>query len=385
MTAYILRRLLLMIPTLFGVLFVSFVVVQFAPGGPVERVIAVLSGADTGAGARTGSGGGDLNRGLAGPGGLNDVSSKYRGGQGLDPELIKRLEVQFGFDKPVHERFFKMLWDYTRFDFGKSYFRDVSVLQLIREKLPVSISLGLWLTLLTYLISIPLGIRKAVQDGSRFDVATSGVIIIGYAIPGFLFGVLLIILFASTNKFPIGLTIGGEFYGFHIGCSCFPLRGLHSDGAASMSWGEWIGDYFWHLTLPLIAMGLSAFATMTLLTKNSFLDEIRKQYVLTARAKGCTTRQVLYGHVFRNAMLIVIAGFPGAFVHAFFTGSLLIETIFSLNGLGYLSFDSVLNRDYPVVFATLYIFSIIGVVVNLISDLTYTWIDPRIDFETREV
>jgi len=387
MTAYIIRRLLLMIPTLFGIMFVSFVIVQFAPGGPVERVIAVLSGADTGAGARTGgSPGGDFgSRGLPGPGGLNDVSSKYRGAQGLDPEFIKRLEVQFGFDRPVHERFFKMLWDYVRFDFGKSYFRDVSVLQLIGEKLPVSISLGLWLTLLTYLISIPLGIRKAVQDGSRFDVATSGVIVVGYAIPGFLFAVLLIVLFASTNKFPIGLTIGGEFYGFHIGCQCFPLRGLHEDGAASMSWGQWIGDYFWHLALPIIAMGTSAFATMTLLTKNSFLDEIRKQYVLTARAKGNNERQVLYGHVFRNAMLIVIAGFPGTFVHAFFAGSILIETIFSLDGLGLLGFESVLNRDYPVVFATLYIYALIGLVVNLIADLTYTLVDPRIDFETREV
>jgi microcin C transport system permease protein len=278
-----------------------------------------------------------------------------------------------------------MLWNYIRFDFGKSYFRDVSVLQLVGEKLPVSISLGIWLTLMTYLISIPLGIRKAVRDGSRFDVATSGVIIIGYAIPGFLFAILLIVLFAGGNSFPIGLTIGGEFYGFHIGCSCFPLRGLHSDGAASMSWGAWIVDYFWHLALPIISMGLAAFATMTLLTKNSFLDEIRKQYVLTARAKGNSERQVLYGHVFRNAMLIVIAGFPSTFVHAFFTGSLLIETIFSLDGLGLLSFESVLNRDYPVVFATLYIFALVGLVVNLISDLTYTLVDPRIDFETREV
>lgn len=376
-----------MIPTLFGIMFVSFVVVQFAPGGPVERVIAVLSGADTGAGARTGaSSGGDFgSRGQPAGGSFDDTSLKYRGAQGLDPEFIKRLEQQFGFDKPAHERFFKMLWDYIRFDFGKSYFRDVSVLQLIGEKLPVSISLGLWLTLLTYMISIPLGIRKAVQDGSKFDVLTSGVIIIGYAIPGFLFAILLIVLFAGGNSFPIGLTIGGEFYGFHLGCSCFPLRGLHSDDAASMSWAAWIVDYFWHLALPIISMGLAAFATMTLLTKNSFLDEIRKQYVLTARAKGNGERQVLYGHVFRNAMLIVIAGFPGAFVHAFFTGALLIETIFSLDGLGLLSFESVLNRDYPVVFATLYIFALVGLVVNLISDLAYTWVDPRIDFETREV
>ena len=261
-----------------------------------------------------------------------------------------------------------MLWNYARFDFGKSYFRDVSVLQLIGEKLPVSMSLGIWMTLLTYLISIPLGIRKAVMDGSRFDTWTSGVIIIGYAIPGFLFAILLIILFA-----------GGSFF------DLFPLRGLTSDNWAQLPWWRKIIDYFWHLTLPIISMMLGAFATMTLLTKNSFLDEIRKQYVLTAKAKGCASRQVLYGHIFRNAMLIVIAGFPGAFVHAFFSGSLLIETIFSLDGLGLLGFESVLNRDYPVVFATLYIFALIGLLVNLISDLAYTWIDPRIDFETREV
>ena len=266
------------------------------------------------------------------------------------------------------ERFALMVWNYARFDFGKSYFRDVSVIQLIGEKLPVSISLGLWLTLLTYMISIPLGVRKAVADGSRFDTWTSVVIIIGFAIPGFLFAILLIILFA-----------GGSFLNW------FPLRGLTSDGWSNFPWYWKIIDYFWHLTLPLIAMGLGAFATMTLLTKNSFLDEIRKQYVMTARAKGCTEHQVLYGHIFRNAMLIVIAGFPGAFIHAFFSGSLLIETIFSLDGLGLLSFESVLNRDYPVVFGNLFIFSLVGLVVGLISDLTYMWIDPRIDFEAREV
>jgi microcin C transport system permease protein len=370
MAAYIVRRLLFMIPTLLGILFVSFIVVQFAPGGPVERVIAQLSGADTGASSRiSGSPGGDFGaRGQAqGASQLDAVNSKYRGAQGLDPEFIKKLEIQFGFDKPAYERFFLMLWNYARFDFGKSYFRDVSVLTLVKEKLPVSMSLGIWMTLVTYLISIPLGIRKAVSDGSRFDVWTSGVIIVGYAIPGFLFAILLIILFA-----------GGSFF------DLFPLRGLTSDYWAQLPWWKKVLDYFWHLTLPLISMGLSAFATMTLLTKNSFLDEIRKQYVLTARAKGCTQHQVLYGHIFRNAMLIVIAGFPGAFVHAFFSGSLLIETIFSLDGLGLLGFESVLNRDYPVVFATLYIFALIGLVVNLISDLTYTWIDPRIDFETRE-
>ena len=370
MSAYIIRRILFMIPTIFGIMLVSFVVVQFAPGGPVERVIAQLSGNDTGATSRiSGSAGGDFgSRGALQSGGQMDVNSKYRGAQGLDPAFIKSLEKQFGFDKPAYERFFLMLWNYVRFDFGKSYFRDVSVLQLIREKLPVSISLGIWMTLLSYLISIPLGIRKAVRDGSQFDVWTSGVIIVSYAIPGFLFAILLIILFA-----------GGSFF------NIFPLRGLTSDGWAQFPWWEKILDYFWHLTLPIVSMSLAAFATTTLLTKNSFLEELRKQYVLTARAKGCSERQVLYGHIFRNAMLIVIAGFPGAFVSAFFAGSLLIETIFSLDGLGLLSFESVLNRDYPVVFANLYIFALVGLVVGLISDLTYTWIDPRIDFETREV
>src|SRR6478736_1757684 len=354
MTAYIARRILLMIPTLLGILFVSFVVVQFAPGGPVERVIAQLSGADTGGSSRI-SGGGDFAQrapGQLGAGG-DAINSKYRGAQGLDPDFIKKLEKQFGFDKPAPERFALMVWNFARFDFGKSYFRDVSVIQLIKEKLPVSMSLG---------------IRKAVMDGSRFDTWTSAVIIIGFAIPGFLFAILLIILFA-----------GGSFF------NIFPLRGLTSDGWSQFPWYWKILDYFWHITLPLISMALGAFATMTLLTKNSFLDEIRKQYVMTARAKGCSERQVLYNHVFRNAMLIVIAGFPGAFIHAFFSGALLIETIFSLDGLGLLGFESVLNRDYPVVFGTLFIFSLVGLVVNLISDLAYMWVDPRIDFEAREV
>jgi microcin C transport system permease protein len=370
MTAYIVRRILFMIPTIFGIMLVSFAVVQFAPGGPVERVIAQLSGADTGATSRiSGSAGGDFGaRGPIRGGGQMDLNSKYRGAQGLDPEFIKNLEKQFGFDKPAYERFFLMLGNYLRFDFGKSYFRDVTVLELIKEKLPVSISLGIWMTLISYLISIPLGIRKAVRDGAPFDVWTSSVVIVGYAIPGFLFAILLIILFA-----------GGSFW------QIFPLRGLTSDGWSQFPWWEKILDYFWHLTLPIVSMGLAAFATMTLLTKNSFLEELRKQYVLTARAKGCSEQQVLYGHIFRNAMLLVIAGFPSAFIGAFFAGSLLIETIFSLDGLGLLSFESVLNRDYPVVFANLYIFALVGLVVNLISDLTYTWIDPRIDFETREV
>ncbi|GLS31569.1 microcin C transport system permease protein [Mesorhizobium albiziae] len=365
MGAYILRRILLMIPTLFGIMAVSFAVIQFAPGGPVEQVIAKLQNPGGGGDALSG-GGGD-----AGGGGNFDAggeSSRYRGAQGLDPEFIAKLEKQFGFDKPPLERFFGMLWNYVRFDFGESFFRKISVLDLILEKMPVSISIGLWITLLSYLISIPLGIRKAVSDGSTFDVWTSGVVIVGYAIPGFLFAIMLMVLFA-----------GGSFYDW------FPLRGLVSENFSDLPWYEKIVDYFWHLTLPLAAMVLSAFATTTLLTKNSFLDEIRKQYVVTARAKGLSERRVLYGHVFRNAMLIVIAGFPGAFISAFFTGSLLIENIFSLDGLGLLGYKSILDRDYPVVFATLYIFSLMGLFVTLISDLIYTWIDPRIDFERRDV
>ncbi|MGY2048197.1 microcin C ABC transporter permease YejB [Methylobacterium sp. JK268] len=364
MANYILRRLLLMIPTILGIMLISFVIVQFAPGGPVERVLAQLQGQS--AMSRVTGGGGDLAGGAAPRGGGGEANSRYRGAQGLDPAFIKRLEQQFGFDKPAPERFAKMLWDYARFDFGKSYFRDVSVLQLIREKLPVSITLGLWMTLISYAVSIPLGIRKAVRDGTPFDVWTSGVVIVGYAIPGFLFAILLIVLFA-----------GGSFL------QIFPLRGLTSEGWNTFPLWQKVTDYVWHITLPIVSMALGAFATSTLLTKNSFLDEIRKQYVLTARMKGLSERQVLYGHVFRNAMLIVVAGFPGAFISAFFAGSLLIETIFSLDGLGLLSFESIVNRDYPVVFANLYIFSLVGLVVNLISDLTYSWIDPRIDFESR--
>jgi microcin C transport system permease protein len=368
MAAYIVRRLLLMIPTILGIMAVSFIVVQFAPGGPVERVIAQLQGTDVSATARISGGTGDFAGGQQSGAGDAALNSKYRGAQGLDPAFIAELEKQFGFDKPPLQRFVLMLWNYARFDFGESYFRDVSVLALIGEKLPVSISLGLWMTLISYAISIPLGIRKAVRDGSTFDVWTSGVIIIAYAVPGFLVAIFLIVFFA-----------GGTFFDW------FPLRGLTSDGWAAMSWPERIADYFWHLVLPLTAMALAAFATTTLLTKNSFLDEIRKQYVVTARSKGLTEREVLYGHVFRNAMLLVISGFPGAFISAFFAGSLLIETIFSLDGLGLLGYESVINRDYAVVFATLYIFSLIGLFVQLISDLTYTWIDPRIDFESREV
>ena len=369
MLAYILRRIALMVPTILGIMLVSFVVVQFAPGGPVERVIAQLTGDDVSATARVSGQGSDFSGGASVPGGGMDASaSKYRGAQGLDPKFIKELEKQFGFDKPAHERFLLMIWNYAQFNFGRSYFRDIQVLDLIGEKLPVSISLGLWMTLLTYLISIPLGISKAMRDGSRFDMWTSAVIIVGYAVPSFLFAILLIILFA-----------GGSFLDW------FPLRGLTSDNWAQLSWPERIMDYGWHLVLPLTSMVLGAFATMTLLTKNSFLEEIRKQYVTTARMKGLGERKVLYGHVFRNAMLIVIAGFPSAFISAFFTGSLLIETIFSLDGLGLLGFESVLNRDYPVVFGTLYIFSLAGLIIGLVSDLTYMMVDPRIDFETRDV
>jgi len=360
-----------MIPTIFGIMAVTFAVIQFAPGGPVEQVIAKLQGTDISATARIGgSGGGDFEGQGTGASSTGDaeISSKYRGAQGLDPEFIKSLEKQFGFDKPPLERFGLMLWNYARFDFGDSFFRDISVIDLMKEKLPVSISLGLWMLLISYMISIPLGIRKAVQDGSSFDVWTSGVIIVAYAVPGFLVAIFLVVFFA-----------GGSFFDW------FPLRGLHSENASDMSWPAYIADYFWHLALPLFSMALAAFATSTILTKNSFLDEIRKQYVVTARAKGLTERQVLYGHVFRNAMLIIIAGFPGAFISAFFAGSLLIETIFSLDGLGLLGFESILNRDYAVVFATAYIFGLMGLVVQLISDITYTLVDPRIDFESREV
>ena len=370
MGAYILKRILLMIPTLLGIMLLTFAVIQFVPGGPVEQVIARMQGTDTDSTGRisgnTGqeAGGGQQQQG----GGGDGTAFKYRGAQGLDPEFIKDLERQFGFDKPAHERFLLMMGNYLTFDFGDSYFRDRSVVSLIVEKMPVSISLGLWLTLVQYLVSIPLGIRKAVHDGSRFDIWTSGVIIVGYAIPSFIFAIMLIVLFA-----------GGSYF------SLFPLRGLTSDNFENLSIVGKIADYAWHLALPLFAMAIGSFATMTMLTKNSFLDEIRKQYVTTARAKGLTDNQVLYGHVFRNAMLLVISGFPGAFIGAFFAGSILIETIFSLDGLGYLFYKAALDRDYPIVFANLYIFTLVGLVVQLISDLTYTWIDPRIDFEKRDV
>lgn len=362
---YILRRILLMIPTVFGIMAISFLITQFAPGGPVEQALANLSGQNTSMVERiSGSDAGDF----AAQPTQRQGGSAYRGSQGLAPELVERIEKQFGFDKPPLERFVMMLWNYLRFDFGDSYYRDISVIDLIKEKMPVSISLGLWMTLIAYGISIPLGIKKAVTDGSRFDVWTSTIVIIGYAVPGFLVAIALIILFA-----------GGSFW------SIFPLRGLHSSGAANWPFHLWLLDYLWHLVLPVIAMGLGAFATTTLLTKNSFIDEIGKQYVTTARAKGLSENQVLYRHVFRNAMMLIIASFPAAFVGAFFGGSLLIETIFSLDGLGLLGFVSVVSRDYPVVFATLYIFSLLGLVISLLSDLAYMWVDPRLDFESREV
>ncbi|USG61734.1 microcin C ABC transporter permease YejB [Sneathiella marina] len=366
MFAYILRRLLLMIPTLFGIMVLNFVVIQFAPGGPIEQIIAEIQGTAVGATSRIGgSASGDAAGGTATTS-LGGESS-YRGAQGLDPEFIKELEVQFGFDKPAYERFFLMMKNYLVFDFGTSYFRDESVVNLVIEKLPVSISLGLWTTLLVYMISIPLGVAKAVRDGSRFDVWTSSLVIIGNAIPSFLFAVALIVLFA-----------GGSYWDW------FPLRGLTSENWDQMSLFGKVTDYLWHITLPVAAMVIGGFAALTQLTKNSFLDQISQQYVLTARAKGLSENRVLYGHVFRNAMLIVIAGFPSAFIGILFTGSLLIEVIFSLDGLGLLGFEAAINRDYPVIFATVYVFALLGLIMNLIGDLTYTLIDPRIDFEARE-
>jgi len=386
MAAYLIKRLLLIIPTMIGVLTITFLLTQFAPGGPVERTLARIYGHDVSATSRIGGGGGDwiadAQRGLQPGQGADSAGSRYRGAQGLDQRFIKQLEQQFGFDRPWYERYFKLLYDFARFDLGKSYFRDVTVIELIKEKLPVSISLGLWMMLLTYAVAIPLGIRKAVRDGEPFDTWTSGVLVLGYAIPGFLFAVLLIILFAGASFF-----------------QWFPTRGLHSDewtrflkpyglidGAVACAIRPaCLVDYFWHLTLPLTAMAVGAFTTMAFLTKNSFLDEIRKQYVITARAKGLSETRVLYGHVFRNAMLIVISGIPSAFVTAFFTGSLLIEQIFTLDGLGLLGFESLINRDYPVVFATVYIYGLMGMLLHLLSDFIYTLVDPRIDFETREV
>lgn len=364
MAAYILRRLLLIIPTLFGILTINFLIVQAAPGGPVEQTIANLQGLNTSATARfDGSAQSDLSGGSPSA----TESSTYRGGRGLDPQLVKQIEAQFGFDKPAHERFFQMLKNYLVFDFGESLFSGKKVTDLIIEKLPVSISLGLWTTLITYLVAVPLGIKKAVRDGTPFDVWSSSVIIIGYAIPNFLFAILLIVLFA-----------GGTYF------SWFPLRGLTSPDFDQLSvWGQ-IKDYFWHITLPVLVSVIGSFATLSMLTKNSFLDEINKQYVITARAKGLSENQVLYGHVFRNAMLLIIAGMPAALIGIFFTGSMLIEVIFSLDGIGLLGYEAVIKRDYPVIFGTLYIFTLIGLLLKLVSDLTYVAVDPRIDFESRE-
>ncbi|MCB1681501.1 MAG: microcin C ABC transporter permease YejB [Rhodospirillales bacterium] len=367
MVSYVLKRLLLMIPTIFGILLISFIIIQFVPGGPVERMIAQLQGHDTSATSRFAGGGqGDVSS--TGPGSASGgaETSQYRGAQGLDPEFIKKLEKMYGFDKPAHERFALMIKNYLTFNLGESYYRDVDVLSLILEKMPVSISLGLWTFILIYTISIPLGIRKAVRDGSGFDMWTSAVIFVGYAIPAFVMGIFLIVIFA-----------GGRYF------SWFPLRGLTSDGWENMSFFDWALDYLWHLVLPVTSMVIGGFASLTMLTKNSFLDEISKHYVLTARAKGLTEKQVLYGHVFRNAMLIVIAGFPAAFVAIFFTSNMLIEIIFSLDGLGLLSYQSVINRDYPVVLGTLYFFGLISLVMHLVRDLVYVWVDPRIDFSSR--
>ncbi len=368
MLAYIIRRLMLIVPTIIGIMVINFVVIQFAPGGPVEQVIAEIQGTATDATERFTGGGGDFEqtRDLDPGGGANE--SKYRGAQGLDPEFIAEIEKQFGFDKPAHERFLLMMYNYVRFDFGESYFRDRKVVDLIIEKLPVSLTIGVWTLLITYAVCIPLGIAKAVRDGSRFDIISSGIVICGFAIPNFLFGVLLIVLFA-----------GGRYFDW------FPLRGLVSQDFDTLSLPEKIVDYFWHITLPLVSMLVSGFAVLTNLTKNSFLDEINKVYVLAAKAKGLTQGQVLYGHVFRNAMLIVIAGLPGAFIGVFFAGALLIETLFSLDGLGLLGFEAIINRDYPIVFGTLFMLSLIGLFLQLISDIVYTLVDPRIDFEARRV
>ena len=366
MTAYIIRRLLLVIPTLLGIMIINFAIVQIVPGGPVEQMIAQMSGNAVESTARfSGAGEGDnLNS-------INTIESSnfdsnYRGAQGLDPDIIKEIEEMYGMNKPAHIRFFEMIKNYTTFNFGESFFRDQKVIDLVIDKLPVSISLGLWTTFLVYLISIPLGIRKAIKDGSKFDITSSTIITIGYAIPNFLFAVILIVFFA-----------GGRYY------DIFPLRGLVSENFEDLSFILKIKDYFWHLTLPLLAMIVSGFAGLTFLTKNSFLDQINQQYVMTARSKGLSENKVLYGHVFRNAMLIVIAGFPSAFIGILFSSSLFIEVIFSLDGLGLLGYEAALTRDYPVIFATLYFFSLLGLIMGILGDIMYFIIDPRIDFEAR--
>jgi microcin C transport system permease protein len=358
MGAYLVRRLLLVIPTLFGIIAINFVVVQFAPGGPVEQMISELKGRGSGVmGRMTGAGAVET---------MPTENDSYRGGRGLDPHVLVDIRKMFGFDKPASERFVLMLRDYLTFDFGRSFFRDKPVIQLIREKMPVSISLGLWSTLLVYFVSIPLGIAKAVRDGSRFDVASSAAVLIGYAVPGFLFAILLVVLFA-----------GGSFVQW------FPLRGLHSEGSEAWSMPARILDYLWHMVLPTVALVVGGFAGLTVLTKNCFMEEIRKQYVVTARAKGAGEQRILYRHVFRNAMLLIVAGFPSAFIGILFSSALLVEIIFSLDGLGLLGFESAMRRDYPVMFGTLYIFTLLGLLMQIVGDLLYTVVDPRIDFEAR--
>ena len=362
MSAYLLRRLLLVVPTLFGIILINFAVAQFAPGGPVQQVLAeIRTGANQSLGRAAGSGEGDTRAPRT-----QDGGSAYRGARGLDPAVVAEIERAFGFDKPAHERFWIMLSGYLRFDLGRSLFRDRPVWELVVEKMPVSISLGLWSTLIIYLVSIPLGIRKAVRDGSRFDVWTSAAVLVGYAIPGFLFAVMLVVLFA-----------GGSFLQW------FPLRGLATSGSEAWPFWQRVADYAWHMALPTIALVIGGFAGLTMLTKNAFLDEIGKQYVLTARAKGAGESRVLYGHVFRNAMLLIVAGFPAAFIGILFTGALLVEIIFSLDGLGLLGFEAAIRRDYPVMFGTLYVFTLLGLVMQIVSDVCYTLVDPRIDFEAR--
>ena len=371
MFKYIIKRLLLIVPTLFGVMLVNFAIIQAAPGGPVEQAISKLRGLDSAFGDRFSGGKSDF---AAGNSNFNSANNhvhssggvEYLGARGIDPEIIERIEKLYGFDKPASERFWDMLKNYSKLDFDNSFYRDSNVIELIVEKLPVSISLGIWTTLLVYLISIPLGIAKAARNNSKFDIATSFVIIIGYAIPAFLFAVLLIVLFA-----------GGSYW------QIFPLRGLVSDNFEDLTTLGKIADYFWHLALPVTAMVIGGFASLTMLCKNSFLEEISKQYVLTAKAKGCTEKKILYGHIFRNAMIIVIAGFPSAFIGILFTSSFLVEIIFSLDGLGLLAFESTISRDYPVIFGSLFIFTLLGLVLNLVGDIVYVMVDPRIDFERR--
>ena len=357
MAAYLLRRLLLVIPTLLGIIAINFAVVQFAPGGPVEQMIAELRGRGSVTSRMTGAGASE-----AMPAG----DSTYRGARGLDPSVVADIRKMFGFDKPAPERFLLMLRNYLSFDFGRSFFRDEPVLQLILEKMPVSVSLGLWSTLLVYCISIPLGIAKAVRSGTRFDVATSAAVLVGYAVPGFLLAIFLVVLFA-----------GGSFVQW------FPLRGLTSMDTQGWSIGARIVDYLWHMVLPTIAMVVGGFASLTRLTKNCYLEEIRKQYVVTARAKGAGEQRILYRHVFRNAMLLIVAGFPAAFIGILFTSALLVEIIFSLDGLGQLGFEATIRRDYPVMFGTLYIFTLLGLLMQIVGDMMYTVVDPRIDFEAR--